>query len=161
VSARAAARPLARLAAAVVLGAAAALPAGCAAQHPPPFDPAARTLPRTMPTQPMRSGFVTSPPGVAVTAQAVVDAVRADAAQQLSLADGSALSVAVEEVTWSDGSLGCPQPGRVYTQALVPGWLLVVRDGTGTWRYHASRSGFWVQCPGANARPPLPGAPVR
>jgi hypothetical protein len=96
------------------------------------------------------------------TAQAVAAAVREDAARMLQRTDGGAgLSVQVQAVTWPDGSLGCPQPGRVYTQALVPGWRITVTDGTGTWRYHASRSGFWVQCPGANARPPLPGAPVR
>lgn len=29
-----------------------------------------------------------------------------------------------ERVTWNDGSLGCPMPGRCYTQALVPGFLI-------------------------------------
>ncbi|SMO55281.1 hypothetical protein [Propioniciclava tarda] len=29
-------------------------------------------------------------------------------------------------VTWRDGSLGCPEPGQLYTQALVPGWEVVV-----------------------------------
>lgn len=27
-------------------------------------------------------------------------------------------------VIWNDGSLGCPMPGRCYTQALVPGYLI-------------------------------------
>ena len=26
-------------------------------------------------------------------------------------------------VIWNDGSLGCPMPGKCYTQALVPGML--------------------------------------
>ena len=30
-----------------------------------------------------------------------------------------------EAVTWSDGSLGCPQPGEYYTQVLVPGYWIV------------------------------------
>ena len=39
--------------------------------------------------------------------------------------------VSVEETTWNDGSLGCPRPGEVYTQALVDGVRVVVEhDGT-------------------------------
>lgn len=32
--------------------------------------------------------------------------------------------------TWNDGSLGCPQPGQLYTQALVDGFQVVLEvDG--------------------------------
>ncbi len=35
-----------------------------------------------------------------------------------------------EPMTWNDGSLGCPKPGQVYTQALVDGFQVVVEvDG--------------------------------
>jgi hypothetical protein len=34
--------------------------------------------------------------------------------------------VQAEAVTWPDGALGCPEPGIVYTQALVPGYWVVV-----------------------------------
>lgn len=27
-----------------------------------------------------------------------------------------------ESVTWPDGALGCPEPGQMYTQALVDGY---------------------------------------
>ena len=37
----------------------------------------------------------------------------------------------VESVTWSDGSLGCPEPGMMYTQALVRGHRIRV-DAAGT-----------------------------
>lgn len=38
--------------------------------------------------------------------------------------------VSVDKVTWRDGALGCPQPGYAYTQALVPGYRVVVEvDG--------------------------------
>ena len=43
----------------------------------------------------------------------------------------------LEEVTWPDGSIGCPQPGQMYTQALVDGTrLILVVDGT-DYAYHA------------------------
>ena len=31
-----------------------------------------------------------------------------------------------ESVVWNDGSLGCPEPGMAYTQALVKGYWVVV-----------------------------------
>ncbi|WP_223171051.1 hypothetical protein [Microbacterium sp. NIBRBAC000506063] len=38
--------------------------------------------------------------------------------------------VTAERVTFSDGSLGCPQPGQSYTQALVDGMrVIVTADG--------------------------------
>lgn len=32
--------------------------------------------------------------------------------------------VAMQPVTWNNGSLGCAMPGKYYTQALVPGFLI-------------------------------------
>ena len=51
---------------------------------------------------------------------------------------------AYETVTWSDGSLGCPQPGMMYTQALVDGYLIQLRVDGQTYNYH-----------GANGRDPF------
>lgn len=36
---------------------------------------------------------------------------------------------AAERVTWPSSALGCPSPGRVYTQALVEGLRVVVLVG--------------------------------
>jgi hypothetical protein len=65
----------------------------------------------------------------------------------------------VKSVVWSDGSMGCPQPDRMYTQALVPGWLIEVgAPGAAVLRYHASQRGAWLHCPASQAQMPLPGA---
>lgn len=37
--------------------------------------------------------------------------------------------ISQEEVEWPDGSLGCPQPGMSYTQAVVNGSLIVFEVG--------------------------------
>lgn len=38
--------------------------------------------------------------------------------------------VSADAVTWNDGSLGCPEPGQLYTQALVDGYHVVLQaDG--------------------------------
>ena len=66
-----------------------------------------------------------------------VDMARADLAARLGSADAIVV-VAVEDVTWRDGSLGCPQPGMSYTQALVDGYRIELSDGTTTYFYHGA-----------------------
>jgi len=44
--------------------------------------------------------------------------------------------IEVEEVEWSDTSLGCPQPGMAYAEVIVPGWRVVMRVGGETYEYH-------------------------
>ena len=103
-----------------------------------------------------RGGQVMPGPAGVVTLAAVEAAVRADAGRAWQLGDLQALDVKVEEMSWADGSLGCPRPGMAYTQALVPGWRLVVRHDRFEHLavYHASRRGQWLLCP--LAAPPVP-----
>lgn len=73
-----------------------------------------------------------------------------DVLEQASARTGVALAeIAVlraEQVVWSDGSLGCPEPGRSYTQALVPGFWVVL-DAAGTeLDYRADDRGYVVLC---------------
>ena len=49
-------------------------------------------------------------------------------------------------ITWRDGSLGCPRPDRLYTQALVPGMLIELRAAGATYRYHAREHGEPFLC---------------
>ncbi|WP_065569727.1 hypothetical protein [Microbacterium oleivorans] len=43
--------------------------------------------------------------------------------------------ISSERVDFSDGSLGCPQPGMAYTQAIVEGYRVVVRADDRTFDY--------------------------
>ncbi len=63
-----------------------------------------------------------SPPVEDPLAQAAVT----DLAARLGIDESAVTVVSVEEVTWSDGSLGCPEPGMMYTQALENGSLIVL-----------------------------------
>ena len=42
-----------------------------------------------------------------------------------------------EPVDWPDGSLGCPEKGMAYPQAITPGWRLTFRARGREWRVHA------------------------
>jgi hypothetical protein len=54
-----------------------------------------------------------------------------------------------ENVTWRDGSLGCPRPDMMYTQALVEGTQIVLRAGGSEYSYHAAtgKAPFYCENP--------------
>jgi hypothetical protein len=61
--------------------------------------------------------------------------------------------VVAEAVTWNDGSIGCPEPGMMYTQALVPGYRVVLEVDGQQLSFHATESGDFRLC--KNPRLPL------
>ena len=83
------------------------------------------------------------------------EALRADAAKRAGVHADQVRLISHQPVTWRDGSLGCPEPDRSYTQALVPGYRILIRAGEETFTYHADRRGRWVWCPPARSTEPL------
>ncbi|MGH8935529.1 MAG: hypothetical protein ACRDXD_04555 [Acidimicrobiia bacterium] len=79
---------------------------------------------------------VMSEPSTTVRQNDAVVKARADLAARLGVEVESIEVSKAEEVVWRDGSIGCPEPGMVYTQALVEGLrLTLLHDGT-TYYYH-------------------------
>ena len=86
--------------------------------------------------------------------QPMLEQIRADAAQRAGVTLDQVKVLTVESVTWSDGSLGCPEPGMMYTQALVRGYRVRV-DAAGTMLlYHAGVQSTFVHCPPERAQEP-------
>ena len=69
-------------------------------------------------------GESAGPAGSPTTREAV-----ADLARRLHVAEDAIAVERVEEVTWNDGSLGCAEPGSMYTQALVAGSRITLSVG--------------------------------
>jgi hypothetical protein len=86
--------------------------------------------------------------------QAMLDAALDDAAKRASVDRAQVKVVSAGAVTWSDGSAGCPAPGMMYTQALVPGYRIVLEAGGQTLNYHAGRMGKPTFCPAERVIPP-------
>ena len=59
---------------------------------------------------------------VATVPRDVRRAVVADAAKRFAVSENDVVLVNAERVTWNDGAMGCPEPGQMYTQMLVPGF---------------------------------------
>ncbi len=52
----------------------------------------------------------------------------------------------VERVIWPDTSLGCPEPGKVYAQVLVPGYRIIAEVGGRKVEVHTDLKGRAVIC---------------
>lgn len=93
---------------------------------------------------PTDSGGTTVTPSAAQPA--VVEAAIDDLASRLGVPRASISVVSHEETEWNDGSLGCPQPGMSYTQALVPGYRIVLRHAGTDYAYHGRTGGAPFYC---------------
>jgi hypothetical protein len=71
----------------------------------------------------------------------------ADLAGRLRVPPDSIEIVSAEVVTWPDGSLGCPEPGVSYTQALVEGSKVALRHDDRVFMYHAGEDDQPFLCP--------------
>lgn len=125
-------------------------------------EPTSESAPGTDATPPTSATSETMPDGAesstAVTAPTTgstpaVDAAVAELVERLGLADASAIEIlSVEEVTWPDRALGCPQKGMQYAQVLTPGIRIVLaHDGT-SYSYHGGNGRLPFYC----ARPQAP-----
>lgn len=87
--------------------------------------------------------------------EAVVSQVTQLLEQQFNVPAANITVESVEPMEWNDGALGCPEPGKFYTQALVSGYLLTVSDGSQTYELHTNEDGSnAVVC--ENGRPAQP-----
>lgn len=75
-----------------------------------------------------------------------VAAAIADTAARAKVSPEQVLIAAWSPVTWNDGSLGCPQEGMAYTQALVDGELLMLRVEQSLFQYHSGSGGPFAYC---------------
>jgi hypothetical protein len=83
----------------------------------------------------------------------ILEKITADALNRAGLADAAVTVVRAEAVEWPDGSLGCPQPDMMYTQAIVPGYWVVLEVDGKPFDYRASQRGDFVLC--ENGAPPI------
>ena len=93
-------------------------------------------------------------PQVASDLKSMVQAALADAARVAAPGAPTPQLIRAEKVTWPDGSLGCPMPGRMYTMALVRGYRIRIRSGSAELDYHAAERGSPFLCPPGRATEP-------
>lgn len=94
----------------------------------------------------------TEPPAVEVP-QAILDQILDDAADRTGVPRDELQIERAEAVTWSDGSLGCPEPDQFYIQVLVDGYWVEVGAGDEVLDYRGSGQDFRL-CPPGQGQPP-------
>jgi uncharacterized protein involved in copper resistance len=83
-------------------------------------------------------GPVATPPEV--TAQ-IVAAAKERLASELDVSTETLEVVAIEQVEWSDASLGCPKPGQAYAQVITPGYRVILQAEGEKIEVHTDREG--------------------
>ncbi|MBT8132452.1 MAG: hypothetical protein KJO35_09305 [Gammaproteobacteria bacterium] len=83
----------------------------------------------------------------------LLDKIRTDLAGRSNVPADQFTVVRAERVTFRNGALGCPEPGRMYTQALIDGyWIVLEKDGK-QFDYRATGRGAFRLC--EKGQPPL------
>jgi hypothetical protein len=146
----------------------AALLAGCGVATAPQPTLTTQPIQPTLVQKTMVATRVVEPPQPAATAVPLVEEIvkqpgatpfptdgalkdlaasaRDDLAKRLSVPAAQIDLLELSQVTWPDGSLGCPKPGMMYTQSLVDGVLIRLRAGEAIYEYHSGGSGAAFYC---------------
>jgi len=102
-------------------------------------------LPGSNSKQPLEASL----PATGVTGEVpsdLLDAIIEDLARKENLPREEIEVERAESVIWPNGALGCPTPGEMYTQALVPGYWVVLRHAGEQYDYRASSRGSFRHC---------------
>lgn len=78
-----------------------------------------------------------------------------DLVDRLDLDPSAVAIVSVDDVTWSDSSLGCPQEGFMYAQVLTDGTRIVLEADGERYEYHAAADADPFLC--EDPQDPVPG----
>lgn len=122
---------------------------GSAGTAPSETPNPAFTLPQLVPT---------TEPTVVIVGEIPADLMAKlsdDVQNRAGVAAEAIVLIRAEATTWNDGSLGCPQPGMFYTQALVDGYWVVLQVGDVVYDYRTSGTVYFVLC----EQPSLPQRP--
>src|SRR5262249_50856356 len=110
----------------------------------------------TLPSNSMRTPKEETSPVKTGVPKGVLDPILNEASKLANLSREQLVIVRAEAAVWSDGSLGCPEPGMEYAQTLVTGYWVVIDAAGQTYDFRVGRDGsFWL-CPAGRGRPPVP-----
>ena len=88
--------------------------------------------------------------GDALSKDEVIDLIKQDLAFRKAVGVDEIGLPSVEERTWNDASLGCPQEGESYAQTLTPGYRITLAIGGPAsieqFDYRADTKGNFVLC---------------
>lgn len=110
---------------------------------PPSQESSQTENPIQMADTPNPQDIPSNPPPV----EKFVALAKKDLSGRVKVAEEQMTFTKSEEVTWPDAALGCPAPGKVYAQGLVPGYRIWLNVDGVEYTYHTDWSGEVIFCP--------------
>ena len=86
--------------------------------------------------------------------QGILDPILKEAARLANVDRDQLVIARAESVVWNDGSLGCPEPGMMYTQALLNGYWVVIEAAGQNYDFRVGSGGSFRLCPTGQGHPP-------
>ena len=82
-----------------------------------------------------------NPPTTGEVPGEILDEILLDVAERSDVPRDEVSILRSEAIDWSDGSLGCPEPGQLYTQAIVPGYWVEIEAAEMLYDYRVDGQG--------------------
>ena len=120
--------------------------AACGSAQEPLAQPGTTTTLSLNTSTTTGTGLTSTMPPLSPDQTSHVDAAKAELAQRLGVAVTEITVLKFKDVTWPDGSLGCPEPGMSYTEALVDGYQITLTHGDRLFDYHGANSSDPILC---------------
>ncbi len=92
-----------------------------------------------------------------VSADEQIKGALSDLASRTGITENDIKVREARSVQWSSGAIGCPKPGMNYTQAIVPGMLLLLEANGTVYHYHGKAGQSLFYCPAKRAQAPAQG----
>ena len=89
-----------------------------------------------------------------IVPQGILESVLKEAAALANVAREQLVILRAESVIWNDGSLGCLEPGMMYTQAQVKGYWVVIDAAGQKYDFRVGSRGNFRLCPPGQGHPP-------
>jgi hypothetical protein len=119
-------------------------PSATATPSPRPGSPSGQTP--VLPAVATSSAPTAAPVGGGGAPADLIGAMIADLSTRTGIDRAAVQVTSAEAITWSDGSLGCPQPGMAYPQVLIDGYRVVLTAEGRAYNYHADERGYFFLC---------------
>lgn len=154
-------QPWRRCRAASVAGALVLLSAGCNGGSRADLPPASVDQRRGVvekegtPTTPQRAPSTEAPAGSGEVPPQLLSLFQDDLAQRALVKPETITVVSATEQQWPNGGLGCPEPGQMYMQIVIPGYRVLLKAGSETYDYHSDTRGNFVVCAGGRSLQPV------
>jgi hypothetical protein len=92
--------------------------------------------------------------------QAILEPILQKAAELGAVARDQLSIVRAEPAVWNDGSLGCPEKGAMYTQALVKGYWVVIAAAGRNYDFRVDNGGQFKLCRNGTGHAPVTPGPA-